>query len=73
MSHYNVCLIEYPTGYQLRFYNKPIRYSEDIKNNSIEFDCSDVRTTDECYVDEEARAEHSQKSSINVQLIRFMN
>lgn len=65
MSHYNVSLIEYPTGYQLRFYNKPIRYSEDIKNNSIEFDCSDVRTTDECYVDELARAEHSQKSSIN--------
>lgn len=62
MSDYNVCLIEYPTGYQLRYYNKPIRYNDNIDSHNKS---SNVRTLEDGYVDVEMRAEHSQKSSIN--------
>ena len=35
MSCYNVQLIEYPSGYQLRIYNKAINYSDTIDNIGI--------------------------------------
>lgn len=65
MSNYNVCLVEYPTGYQLRFYNKPINCTDNTERDSLK--SSNVRTfeNEEGYIDEDARADHSQKSSIN--------